>query len=528
VQYVNLFGLKRIAFYFAGSCFPVGGSLARETFVFESDPLIYLQAAEIAENEKVKFALINPSPNEDLPEWESKRAIAAWPPLGILYLATVLRERGIEISVLDQPAKGFTFEETVNWVEREDPDILGFSTFASSGRTAGLLSNEMKKRNPNIVIVFGNYYATFSADRVLRKYPSVDIIVRGEGESTVVDLAECLRKKDSLKDVLGITFRNEDKIVSTPDRPLITDLDSIPFPDRSLIDVEYHSMVAGAQLATRRFTSIISSRGCTFRCRFCTCQKFSLRSWRPRSVENVLGELRYLASEGFRQFIFVDDNFTLNQKRVIELCKSIRKEKLDMEWLCEGRVDNCPPEMLKQLSKAGCKVVYFGIESGTQRILDYYDKGTSPEQSRRAVEKARMAGIDVIVGSFILGAPDETREEIQNTLEFAKQLPIDLPQFNVLTAYPGMDIWDELKTKGLLNEEDHWEEGILVSDFCPSAIPAQEIKQMIHETFHDFVLRPSYLLSQVRMSLKSPFRRRLVTGNLSRINYIIDNINKIQ
>ncbi len=498
------------------------------TFVFAGDLLIYLQAAELPENKKVKFAFINPSPNEDLPEWESKRGIAAWPPLGILYLATVLREQGIEISVLDQPAKGYTIEETVNWVEREDPEILGFSTFASSGRTAGLLSNQIKKRNPNIVIVFGNYYATFSADRVLRRYPSVDIIVRGEGEGTVVDLVQCLKKKGNLKDVLGINFRNGDATFSTPDRPLIADLDSIPFPDRSLIDVDYHSMVAGAQLATKKFTSIISSRGCTYRCRFCTCQKFSLRSWRPRSAENVMGELRYLASEGFKQFIFVDDNFTINQRRVIELCKDITKEKLDMEWLCEGRVDNCSSEMLKELSKAGCKVVYFGIESGTQRILDYYDKGISPEQSRRAVEKARMAGIDVIVGSFVLGAPDETREEIRSTLEFAKQLPIDLPQFNLLTAYPGMDIWDELKMKGLLNEEDHWEDGIVVSEVCPSVTSAEEIKQMTHRAFREFFLRPSYLLGQARMSIGSPFRRELIISNLGRMNSIVDRVSKIQ
>jgi anaerobic magnesium-protoporphyrin IX monomethyl ester cyclase len=480
------------------------------------------------ENERVKFSFVNPSPNENLPEWESRRGIAAWPPLGILYLATTLRERGVEVSVLDQPAKGLTLEETVNWVERENPEILGLSTFASSIRTAGLLSERIKKRNPNVVTVLGGYSATFSADRILKKYPSVDIVVRGEGEDTVVDLVKCLRKKDSLKDVLGVTFRDGGAVASTPDRPLIADLDSVSFPDRSLIDVEYHSIVAGAQLATKKFTSVVSSRGCTYGCRFCTCQKFALRSWRSRSAENVLDELRYLAAEGFQQFIFVDDNFTLNQKRVIELCKGIRQEKLDIEWLCEGRVDNCSPEMLKELSKAGCKVVYFGIESATQRILDYYDKRISPEQSRRAVEIARTSGIDVIVGSFILGALDETREEVRNTLEFAKQLPIDLPQFNLLTAYPGMDIWDELKVKGLLNEEDHWEEGVVVSEACPSVVPAQEVKKMIHQASRDFFLRPSYILRQAGTSLGSSFRRGLLTNNLGRIRSIMDSMSKIQ
>jgi len=476
----------------------------------------------------VKFSFINPSPNVDLPEWESRRGIAAWPPLGILYLATVLRERGVETSVLDQPANGLTKEETVRWIEKEDPDILGFSTFASSGLTAASTSELVKRKNPNIIIVFGNHHATFSAERLLRKYPSVDIAVRGEGEDTVVDLENCLRNGGNLKDVFGITFRDGDEVVSTPDRPLIEDLDSIPFPDRSLLDMEYHSVVAGARLATRKFTSIVSSRGCTYSCRFCTCQKFALRSWRPRSVENILEELRYLASEGFRQFIFVDDNFTLNQRRVIQLSKAIRDERLDMEWLCEGRVDNCSSEMLKELSRAGCKVIYFGIESANQRILDYYDKRISPEQSMDAVETARESGIEVIVGSFILGAPDETREEIRNTLEFAKRLQIDLPQFNILTVYPGMDIWEELRTQGILDEEEHWERGVLVPEVCPSAVPAGEIKQMTNEAFHDFVLRPTYLLGQAARSLRSTFRMRLIMNNLVRIRDIVDSINKIQ
>jgi len=476
----------------------------------------------------VKLSFINPSPNEDLPEWESRRGIAAWPPLGILYLATMLRERGVEVSVLDQPAKGMTIDQTLKWVKKEDPQILGFSTFASSGRTAALIAEQVKEENPSVVILFGGYYATFNADRILGKYPSVDIIVRGEGEATTLDLEERLRNQGKLEDVPGINFRKSGAVVSTPDRPLIENLDSIPFPDRNLLDTEYHSMVAGAKLATRKFTSIVSSRGCTYRCRFCVCQEFAHRTWRARSVRNVLEELRCLSDQGFRQFIFVDDNFTLNKKRVMELCRSIMDERLDIEWLCEGRVDTCSYDMLKELARAGCKVIYFGIESGTQRILDYYGKGASIDQGRKAVDAARMAGIDMIVGSFILGAPGETEEEIHNTLELAKQLPIDLPQFNVLIAYPGMAIWDELKINGLLDEEQYWETGVLVSDACPDGISSAEIKRMIHDGFRDFVLRPSYLLRQVAMAPKSSFRMRLVLHNISRIGNIIDSINKIQ
>jgi radical SAM superfamily enzyme YgiQ (UPF0313 family) len=272
-------------------------------------------------------------------------------------------------------------------------------------------------------------------------------------------------------------------------------------------------MVAGAKIAVKKFTSILSSRGCVHKCRFCSNTKFARTLWRPRSIKNILEELRYLSDMGFEQLMFVDDSFTLNQKRVIKLSKSIRKEKLDIEWFCEGRVDNCSYEMLKALSKADCKVLFLGIESANQRILDYYNKNITPQQSEKAVNMARKAGIDIIMGSFILGAPDETREEIQNTLNFANNLSIDFPRFNVLGAYPGMDIWDELKMKGILNEEDYWETGISVSKICPTAVPYQDITGMIQTAINQFVFRTSFIFTQLGRLLKSSYRREIFLNN---------------
>ncbi len=482
---------------------------------------------EVVEVLEMKFSVINASPNEGLDERERRKSIASWPPLGILYLGAVLQERGIEVSVLDQPAKSFTIEETVNWVEKENPDILGFSTFASSGRTAALISKKVKEKNPNVITVFGNYYATFNPERILRKYPSVDIIVRGEGENTVIELVSCLRNKGSLKKVRGVTFKNGENMVSTPDQPLIRDLDSLPFPDRELIDDEYHSIIAGANVAPKKFTSIVSSRGCVYRCRFCSCRQFARGMWRPRSIQNTLDELHFLASEGYEQFIFIDDSFTLNQKRVIKLCREMRKEKIDMDWICEGRVDNCSYEMLREIARAGCRILYFGIESANQRILNYYNKQTTPQQSKTAVKTARKAGIDVVVGSFIVGAPDETREETQNTIEFAKQIPIDFPQFNILGVYPGNDIWNEFEAKGLLKGGEYWETGVAVSEICPTAVPLNEIKHMIHEAFYHFIRRPNFLIEQIARTVKSSYRKQIVLNNLSRIGDIRENMRSI-
>lgn len=238
-------------------------------------------------------------------------------------------------------------------------------------------------------------------------------------------------------------------------------------------------------------------------------------------------ELHFLASKGYKQFIFVDDNFTANPKNVIRLCREMRKEKLDMEWICEGRVDNGSYEMFWETSKAGCRIFYFGMESANQRILDYYNKRITPEQSKTTVRTARKAGADVIVGSFIVGAPDETREEIHNTIKFASNIPIDIPQFNILGVFPGTEMWDEFELKGLLKGRDYWETGIAVSEICPTAVPNKEIRQMIHDGFYQFARRPSFLSQQATRLARSPYRVRTLLHNLTGLGGIIENLRTV-
>jgi len=470
----------------------------------------------------MKFSFIHTGIDVELPETQREKAPASWPPLGILYVATFLRENGVEVSVLDQAAKALSLQDSVNWVGKEDPDILGFSTLSSSGKTAAKIAERIKEENPNVKIVFGNYHATFSAERILKKYPFVDVIVKKEGELTALELTESLEKRADLEEVHGISFRKNGRIVSTPERPLMKDIDSLPFPDRELLDIEYCSTMFGLDLATERFTTVLTSRGCPYRCSFCGCMKLARGVWRPRSVENVLEELKMLNDKGYKQVLFVDDNFTLNQRRLFELCERIRKEKIDMEWICESRVDNCSTEMFKLMVRAGCRVLYLGIESANQRILDYYNKGTTPEQSQRAVKAARKAGVDVIIGTFIVGAPDETREEILNTLKFAQKLDIDIPQFNILYAFPGIDIWDELVKRGVLNEELYWENGVCVPEIFPGAVPFEDIRSMIQENFKGFFLRSGYILPALLRTLKSPYRAKAVINGLRNADKVIE------
>lgn len=474
----------------------------------------------------MKIALINAAPNEDIGEREGNRAIASFPPLGILYLAAVLQQNEFEVSVLDQAAMGYGVNRTLNWIKKERPDAVGFSSLASSGKMANLLSGKIKETDPNITTLIGNHFATFGSNRILTNYRSIDIVVRGEGEETIVDVIKALQAGTELTNVSGITYRHGDHITENPDRPPIKNLDTLPFPNRKLLQADYHCTIAGAIIAPKKFTSILSSRGCTFSCRFCNCTAIANNRWRARSAENTLEELIQLKNDGYKQLIFVDDNFIFNPKRVIKLCKGIRRERIHMDWIAEGRVDVVSSEMFSEMVAAGLHVLYFGIENANQRMLNYYNKTTTAEQAEKAVRTARKAGVDVIVGSFVIGASNETRDEIQKTINFAKRLPIDIPQFNILCAYPGNDIWREYTENGLLDAETFWETGVNIASLGRSQVPLAELQRMLNKAFSQHLLRPRFMLKQGAMTLKSRYRMGVMYSNVSKWSSIRDDLKK--
>jgi radical SAM superfamily enzyme YgiQ (UPF0313 family) len=231
-------------------------------------------------------------------------------------------------------------------------------------------------------------------------------------------------------------------------------------------------------------------------------------------------ELNFLVSEGYKQIMFVDDNFTLNPKRVKKICKIIKKEKFDFEWLCEGRVDQSSYDMFRMMSKAGCRMMYFGIENANPKVLQYYNKMITPMQSEKAVTKARKAGIDIIVGSFIVGAPNETKKDIQRTFNFTRKLDIDIPQINVLGAFPGNLIWEDSVNAGILNEDEYWETGVAMSKICSKAISVSKLREMINNYYRKFLVRPQYLVKQLFLTLKSRYRLNLAFNNVNRISTI--------
>lgn len=438
-----------------------------------------------------------------------------FPPMGILYLATYLSENNFDVSILDQFARGYSIKKTLRWIKREDPDILGFSTIttAGTGITSAIIAKKVKEEiNPNVKILFGNYHATFNDTRILKKYPFIDACVRGEGENTLLEIAEKFEKGQGFEDIRGVTYRNNERIIRNNDRPLIENLNELPFPNRKLLgNVEYKSEVEGLDIAPGKFTSAASSRGCAFKCTFCSSSMF-WNKWRPRSPENIVQELSILENQGYQDLIWVDDNFTINKKRLMKLSNLVRKEKIDLNWMAEGRVTQSSRELLTAMKLMGCKILSYGVESGSQRILDYYNKKINLNQVYDAIKNSKKVGIDIILANFIVGAPIETREEIIETLNLSLKLDIDFPQFHILGIIPGNWIWDQMVKEKRIDPDECWEVGTAVL-----SIPLSEIMARIRATHRKFMQRPSYISRQILKTLRSRYRLKGLWHNFKNV-----------
>jgi len=466
----------------------------------------------------LKIALINPS-------LETK-IYTPWVPLGILYLGTILKENGFTVDILDAAAKFYRKNEVLNWLKRVKPDIVGISVFTVAFLPAINLVKAIKSWNPSIKIVLGHYHPTMEAENIFRKYGDyIDYCVRGEGEYTFLELCEFLDKNDNKlpNHINGLAFQDSNKkLVFTPDAPLITDLDALPFPDRTLIDFDYRWNFSGFEFSKSKLTSIISSRGCPFNCSYCACTKFAKRRFRQRSPENIVEEMLLIEGQGYTQLNFVDDNFTLLPKRTIKICQLIKKEKIDINWHTDGRVDQTSHDMLNWMRKAGCKSIWYGFESANQRILEIYNKRTKVTQFNEAIRKSRKAKIDLIVGLFMLGAPTESLNEVRNTINFAVNSDIDVPFFNVVEVFSGTKFWDDYISKGIINSNDkvnarvgteiqeaeRWETTTRVIDFLLSPrerdLMLNEI-QNAYQLFFSFERNKIFLLKMLLRVIRSKF-----------------------
>jgi radical SAM superfamily enzyme YgiQ (UPF0313 family) len=401
-----------------------------------------------------------------------------WPPLGLLYIASSVRaKRKDEIKVIDAFCENLTGAELSDRLVKEKPDVFGINCSTHTFLGAVEMMKGLKSLLPETKVVLGGYHATFAADRIMKEYPFIDYIIKGEGERSFPELLQRIEDGVPPVDIGGISFFNDGRPVSNP-FSLIEDLDSLPFPDRGLLhNVDYGYFFQNVRLTFGKFTTLCTSRGCPFKCTYCSCAEFSLRRWRPRSAENVLDEIETLHDQGYECCVFVDDNFTHRKKRVEEICDGIRDRKIKMQFYCEGRVDGAPYELLRQMKGAGINVIYFGVESASQHVLDYYQKHIRPEQSVKAIQDAKSLGM-IVVTSYIVGAPNESKEDVERTIEMIRSTRPHGVQMNILDCLIGTPIWNELEAKSIVGKDD-WKTNHRIYEYLADGIPKEDLRKYV-------------------------------------------------
>lgn len=389
--------------------------------------------------------------------------ITTGPPLGLGYLASFLEREGHNVKIVESRILRYKPRHVKKEIKKFDPDIMGISATTHYIYMALDIVKFAKENNPNCLTVMGGPHPTLLPEEVLEQNPYVDVIVRGEGELTLTELAEKFKKygKEKFSEIKGISYNGNGKVFHNPPRPLIEDLDSIPFPAYHLMKMKKYriSFYDDGLMGKYRqpYGTINTARGCPYDCIFCSSNKLVGRKWRPRSAESVVEELKFLEDKYQREVVdFRDDTFSLDISRVKKICELIQKEKIGISWSCQTRVNLFNEDMASSLKKGGCHLVFFGFESGVQKTLDFFNKGIKVEDSIRAVEIARKYDLDA-AGYFILGIPGETIKDVEKTIEFAKNLRLKYAGFTLLTPYPGTKIYEYAVENNLLLTRD-WSE----------------------------------------------------------------------
>ena len=417
-------------------------------------------------------------------------------PLNLLYLSGYLESRNIPVKILDGQVQDLDEESLIKHIEEFNPSVVGISCATPLVHTAHKIARTVKAVSGEITVVMGGPHPSVLPEETIAD-ENVDIVVRGEGEVTLFEVVEAIGSGSGLDSVLGITYRDNGHIVSTQNRPLEHDLDSLPLPSRHLIPIGKYRPQMDIYY---RFpwTNMLTSRGCPYRCIFCASRKISGHRYRVRSPENIVEEIALLVDKyGIRNIGMADDNFIVDRKRTERICDILIKEGYSrkVDWVCAVRADGVDESLLKKMRAAGCRCFCVGIETGSQRLMNVLRKHLKLEKVVEGVRMMRRAGIKVR-GTFLLGIPTETEEETLQTIRFAKKLQLDFAKFNLITPYPGTELWEMAKERGLVGEGT-WSRlipGIGFTDaepvFVPEGRSGKELKAQQRRAAKAFYFRP--------------------------------------
>jgi radical SAM superfamily enzyme YgiQ (UPF0313 family) len=444
----------------------------------------------------MRCILIIPSwvPEEIFSSRTAGSQINYWQPLGTLYVASCLLKAGHDVRFLN--GAFMSHADILKEVSTYRPEFVGIYSTTFGWKKAIQTARDIKRILKDTFIVAGGPYPIAMQERCLTDSGDFDAVVTGEGEITVVEMLDRLSSGRSLLGVEGVVFRENGEIIKNPPRPLITDLDSIPFPARELLGNPDDYIPPPATYRRKPVAVIITSRGCNRRCIFCfQIDKERRYGIRYRSVENVMQEIELCLRQGYREIKFIDDTLAADYDRAMEIAKEIKKRRLDFTWFASACVHQVDKPLLKAFKEAGCWAILLGAESGVQKNLNTLRKGITLEQIRKAVRTAKEAGLTVYT-PFIFGIPGETFEDGLRTIEFACELNPDIANFHALTPFPGTELYDNIDKYGRMSEEltDFTYQGVA---FIPYTMKREEISRLRQIAFKKFYSRPEFIIKRI-------------------------------
>ena len=435
------------------------------------------------------------------------------PPLGLCYLAAVTRENGFDTKIVDSVALKLDYENVLSEILSDNPKYVGITASTIAIFNAAELAEMIKNQDDTIVVIIGGPHVTAVPEETMIKFPQFNIGVIGEGEVTIIDLLKTYNEGGNLGKVNGIIFKENNQVKLTNPRAFIKNLDSLPMPAWDLLpDLPRYYHPSAQSVKRLPSSSLATARGCPGKCIFCDRRVFG-NYCRAHSADYVIKMIKHLHfNYGIRDIQIDDDTFMTFKHRLAEVCQTLIQEDLGLSWNCLARVDHVNPEVLKFMRKAGCWQIQYGIESGSQKILDFLKKGVNLRQIEQAIRWTKESGISP-KGFFMIGCPLETEETIIETIEFAQKLDLDDFQMTFFTPFPGSKIYEIASQYGTFNNDWKGMNEYNVT-FVPNALTKEILEKYYTKAFKKFYLRPKIVLSYLKR-----MRRWKVILELSKIAF---------
>lgn len=468
---------------------------------------------------ETKIVFVNPPISIKERYGVTHRSGGETPPLGLAWLAAVCREKGYECEIVDASALGLDIDGVLKKINHASPEYVGLTAVNITFSKVAKISAAIKESRKDIKIIIGGPHFTSLPIKSMELVPHFDVGVIGEGEETIIELLNALEAKDNLENVKGLAIRKDNSVYLTPTRPFIKKLDQLPFPAWNLLPdlAKYYSPPVHT---LKKFPAalLVTSRGCPSQCTFCDRSVFG-NAYRTFSADYVFSMIRYLYDRyQIREIQFRDDNLVVNKRFLKELCLKLKEAKLDLCWSCVGRVDMVTPSLLKMMKRGGCWSISYGIESGSQEILDVIKKKITIKQIKDAVRWTKENGINC-VGFFMAGHPKEDKDSMAQTLRLIKELPLDEFHMTFFTPHPGTEVYSVIERYGKFQEDwDNMTEWNPV--FIPEGLTKEDLVKYSKKALLVFYMRPRIMLSYIKKIKSWKHLKTYFSGFLSYLEWL--------